>query len=106
MYKKIITIILLSLAFPVLASWDGSASGKINQIQVTAESNYAFRITLIDNPSLCGNSNQWAFLNKDDSNYETYVSLLTAAKFAQAPVTIFANQSTNGYCKIGLIFVN
>ena len=62
---------------------------------------YGFRVRLKDDPTLCGTTKKWAFLNKSDSNYETYVSLLTAAKFAKTEVTIHAIQTTDGFCRIG-----
>ncbi len=96
---------LMSLFFmfslQAAASWDGATRGEIIAIEVTAESNYAFRVWLKGSSGLCGNDNKWAYLNKSDSNYETYVTLLTAAKFSKTEVTIYANQSTNNYCKIG-----
>ncbi len=106
MLKKLIVLAFLSVPFPAIAAWDGSTQGKIDTIEVTHESNYAFRVILEGGPTLCNSTRTFAYLNKSDSNYETYVSLLTAAKFAKTSVTIFANQTANGYCKIGHIYVH
>ncbi|WP_086932900.1 hypothetical protein [Agarilytica rhodophyticola] len=103
---RYLVLLVALFSFSSYASWDGSTRGEVVAIEVTAESNYAFRIHLKNAPALCGNANTWAFLNKSDSNYETYVSLLTAAKFAQAEVTVYTNQISNGFCKIGHITVH
>ena len=103
---KYLIVLAVLLSSVVQANWDGATREKITAIEVTAEGNYAFRVHLSGSPVLCGNSNKWAYLNKSDSNYETYVSLLTAAKFARSEVTIYANQSSNGFCKIGHITIH
>jgi len=96
------------LSFSSLA-WDGRVSGKVGNIDVTSGSNYGFRVTLVNGPALCGNDNKWAYLNDSDSNYQTYVSVLLAAKMADKNVTVYTNRETssgNGYCHIGYISIN
>ena len=47
-----------------------------------------------------------AYLNEPDSNYETYVSVLLAARLADKPVTIYSNRETKSgknHCHIGYI---
>ena len=88
------------------ANWDGVTNGKINGIDVTTGQNYGFRVSLVGAPKLCGSNHGWAYLNQNDSNYQTYVAVLLAAKMADKAVTIFANrESTSGsnYCKIGYV---
>jgi hypothetical protein len=90
-------------------AWDGHVSGKIGSIDVTSGNNYDLRVTLVNGPKLCGNGNTWAYLNNSDSNYQTYVSVLLAAKMAEKNVTIYTSKETksgNGYCHIGYISMN
>lgn len=96
------------VSLSALAQWHGAVSGVIGTVQVTHETNYAFRVSLVGNPTLCGNNHSWAYLNKADSNYETYVSMLMAAKYAKSQVTIHSNRdgSAAGYCRIGHIIVD
>ena len=87
-------------------AWDGVASGKINLIQVTDSENYGLRVSLVNSSALCGNKHTWAYVNKSTSNYQTYVSVLLAAKMAGKSVTIYANKekkSGKEYCHIGHI---
>ncbi len=89
-------------------AWDGVKTGKVGSVDVTGGTNYGFRVVLEGAPKLCGNGHGWAYINEPDSNYQTYVSVLLAAKMAGSTVTIYANQernSGNGYCHIGYISV-
>jgi hypothetical protein len=107
MTKLLIALSLLA-SFNVLAVWDGSVTGKVSQIHVTGGNNYGFRITIEGQNSLCGNDNDWAYVNESDSNYKTYVSVLTAAKAAGQTVRILTtrqNGDANGYCHIGYVFI-
>ncbi|MDR6985121.1 hypothetical protein J2X32_003778 [Rheinheimera pacifica] len=103
--KTLLFFIVLLLSVPAFA-WDGQIYGKIQDIEVTGGGNYGFRVTLEGSPSMCGNANAWAFLNDTDSNYQTYVSVLLAAKAAKMSVTIFSVRRVDGYCHIGHIRVN
>lgn len=87
------------------SAWDGRTVGKIRSVDVTGGNNYDYRITLVNSPALCGNSNSWAYINESDSNYQVYVSLLTAAYMANKQVTIYATVTAIGYCHIGYIVV-
>ena len=109
-----IAIMLFFCASSELAfSWDGSVVGKIAQIDVASAENYGFRVTLKPSSdgtknSICGN-HTWGYLNKSSSNYETFVSVLLAAKMSQGTVTIYTNAETrsgNGYCHIGYIAIS
>jgi len=97
MRKIFFTLLFLSVQ---THAWDGVHRSTITTIEVTHESNYAFRVHLSSTPKMCGNTNTWAYLNKGDSNYETYVSLLTAAKFAGREVTLYTIVANGNYCKI------
>lgn len=102
-----IKVIFFSLAiFPLssFASWDGTERGEIGTIQVTAGHNFAFRVSFKDPINMCGEgSDDWAFLNEDDSNYQAYISAMLAARFSQTPVRIYTKVSTSGHCRIGHI---
>lgn len=107
MFKRIVPL-LTFLSFSSFA-WDGVVSGNIASIDVTAGNNYGFRVALEGAPALCGNSHTWAFLNESDSNYQTFVSVLLAAKAAKQNVTLYANRTAGdpiGYCHILYIRVN
>lgn len=104
--KWIIALSIASLSFVMIVprayAWDGIVKGLINSIDVTDADNYGFRITLTQGEKFCGTTT-WAFINKSDSNYETYVSVLLTAKMSGKAVTIFTTQQSGGFCKIGYI---
>jgi len=104
---KIFLIVFLPIFISIKAqAWDGSVSGKISIVDVTGGQNYGFRVSLKNSPKLCGNSYSWAYINQSDSNYQTYVSVLLAAKAMQSTVTIYTTRKggeANGYCKMGYI---
>lgn len=108
--KNIISCLFLLSAFysHSVFAWDGIKQGKVHQVHVTSAENYGFRITLTSKDALCGNQHTWAYLNKSDSNYETYVSTLLSAKHTSSDVILYTNQdgSSNNYCKIGYIIIN
>ena len=96
----------LTITSSVVWSWAGSISGTVQIIDVAPGENYGFRVYLKDLPTMCGNTNNWAYVNESDSNYKTYVSVLLAAKMAGTPVVIFSERETvsgSGYCHIGYI---
>ncbi len=107
---RYLIVLIIFCSVPALASfWDANNRGEILHLHVTNESNYGFRVYLVDTPAMCGTTgtnSDWAYLNKADSNYETYVTLLTAAKFSQTEVTVFASADTNNFCKIGYLIVH
>ncbi len=98
--KKLIIGFLFFLSTQVSA-WDGSNSGKIDLVEVESGLPYSFRVRLEGEPSLCGNSNKWAYIRYDSPNYNAYLSVLLAAKMAGKTVTIYTNRSTQDYCEIG-----
>lgn len=92
---------------PILSfGWDGVKTGVIQQIDITGNNNYDLRIRLGGVSSMCGNSNNWAFLNHTDNNYDGYMSALLTAKAMGVRVKIYTNQtSSNGYCHIGYVTI-
>ncbi|MFL0809263.1 MAG: hypothetical protein K6L76_02495 [Agarilytica sp.] len=103
--KKYSLLLLILVSLPAF-SWDGSITGEIGRIQITAATNYGFRISLAGLPKPCGSNADWAYVSKDDTNYQSYLSALLAAKFAKSSVTLFSNKDTSDYCKIGHIYIN
>ena len=104
--KGILLVLALSLFSSLGYAWDGYVTGKIVAVDVAGGANYAFRVTLEGAPKLCNSSHSWAYINTSNSNYQTYVAVLLAAKMAGSTVTIYSNQeqsSGNGYCRIGYI---
>lgn len=67
-YRAIILLVSLWSAAESF-SWDGAVDRKISVIQVTQANNYPFRISLVGNPTLCGNTHAWAYLSATDSSY-------------------------------------
>lgn len=108
--NKIVICLLFILASAAEANpWHGSVYGKISVIEVTSGNNYGFRVVLEGTPKLCGNNHAWAYLNESDSNYQVFVSVLTAAKAAGQSVILYTTRQDNsaeGYCHIGYIRVN
>lgn len=108
-YLYFICFITINFFSFTAQAWDGMITGKIQNIDVTGGQNYGFRISLVNTPPLCGSGHAWAYLNDTDSNYETFVSVLLAAKLSDRSVTIYTNKETisgNNYCKIGYIVLN
>jgi len=99
--NKLLAILVLSLCCSPAWSWDGAVTGRIGALEITHDSNYGFRVWLVNEPAMCGNQNAWAYLNESDSNYKTYVAALIAARQAGDTVTIYATRDASGYCKIG-----
>lgn len=107
--QRLICLAFLALSSPNVVAWDGMTTGHIRTIDVTGGNNYGFRVSLEGGPLLCGNSHTWAYINEADSNYQTYVAVLLAAKAAKQSVTLYTNRQNNasdGYCHIGYISVN
>lgn len=107
MKTKLSVFLFLSLLFTQSAlAWDGNVTGKIYEIDVTAAESYGFRVYLEGLPALCGNTNNWAYLNKSSSNYQTFVSVLLAANMAGRSVTLYTTKETlsgNDFCTIGYV---
>lgn len=100
--KKIILALTALTSLNSLA-WDGVAKDRIGSIQVTEANNAAFRIGFESGKTFCG-THTWSYLNKTDSNYETYVSVLLAAKMSGKEVTVYtAKKGDYGFCNIGHI---
>jgi len=109
--STILATLLILAASPcyVSAAWDGITSGQIHSINVTSGENYGFRVTLSGAPKLCGNTHSWAYLNESQSNYQTFVSVILAAKMSNKQVILYTNKETTSgqeYCRIGYLGLN
>jgi hypothetical protein len=103
---RVLMCLLLATMSNLSFAWAGTVSGTVQMIDVAPGENYGFRVYIKDLPAMCGNSNNWAYINESDSNYKTYVSVILAAKMAGTPVVIFSEKETtsgNNYCHIGYI---
>jgi hypothetical protein len=102
----VVSFIVTTLGIsPSAWSFDGDVTATIFSVEVTTVGNYSFRVWLTGSPAMCGNSNQWAYLEDDapSANYKTYVSTLLAAKQAREKVRIWSNRdaSTHGSGHVG-----
>lgn len=99
--SHIFALLLLCLGAavrPALA-WDGVQTMVPGTIDVTAGSNYGFRVW---GPS-CNGAANFAYLLDTDDNYNTYVAVLLMAKAQGLSVTFFTTLDSNGYCHLGYI---
>lgn len=103
-FKTLASAMAILMPFEAFA-WDGTITGSISNADVTDGPNYAFRVSLQGTPALCGNSNTWAYVNRDNINYGAYVAALLSAKVSGTPVTVYSMQDETGYCKIGYVSV-
>lgn len=105
--KKIfllVTLMLLSsiiFAVDVDPNWDGFIECKIMKLDVTEGNQYGIRV-LTDQTDLLNDTNtthdpiSWAFLNENDSNYKTYVALLSLAFTMDYKVKIYVKEVPYG----------
>jgi hypothetical protein len=105
--KKILFGLLTALVLSTsVYSWDGVNTNTILKVDVALDgNNYGFRVYLSGAPKLCGNGNDWAYVNIDDSNYNTVVASLMSAHMAGRRVTLYTNRNSSGYCQIGYMNV-
>jgi hypothetical protein len=97
-------LVLTSVSPSAAQNWDGVVSGKIVRIDVTAGSNFGFRIYLNNSSTTCGTGGvNWAYLLTSDDNYEAYVAVLNSAWLASKNVTLYTTKDSYGYCKLGYL---
>jgi hypothetical protein len=61
------------------SAWDGSVTGLIAGADVTDGVGHEFRIDLQGSSELCGSGGAaWAYVNRDNPNYQAYVATLLA----------------------------
>jgi hypothetical protein len=104
MLRRHVLFLAGSIILPGLSlAWDGTVSGVLGMIDVTDGASAGFRIYLP--VAMCGNANNWAYLNNTDSNYGAYTAALLMAKAQGLTVYVYSNRDSNGYCHIGYIQV-
>ncbi len=114
--KKVLSIILLlSLISPLIAVdldpfWDGLERIKITRIDVTGGENFGFRV-YADSSDLLNDTDKehrptnWAYINESDSNYKTFVALLTTAYTLDYTVQLRVIEDDRGFAKIHYIVI-
>lgn len=91
-FKMILTVLIFSftLSLPAFSiggtnpNWDGFVSCNITRIDVTGANNYGFRVhtdaaDLLNDTDTTHTPVKWAYINESDSNYKTYVAMLSLA---------------------------
>ena len=104
MNELLIVLSVLALSSIKALAWDGVATNTIAKVDVPLSGeNYGFRVYLDGLPSLCGNTHNWAYINKSDDNHDAMVSVLLAAHLAGRKVTLYSNRAASGYCHLGYV---
>lgn len=101
MIKRTLFLLFLALVstFTTAAPYDPK-TGYIKQIDVAAGNNLGFRVLMKDVDFECGSGSKQAYINESDSNYQTFTSVLLAARMANAKVRIYNTEGTSQHCKI------
>lgn len=100
----IVVLLLSTLASFQASAYDGTANGKIGQIDVTDNSNFGVRVYMAGYPTMCTGGGNFAYLYNTDSNFNVYVASLITAKAMGSPVTI-QSYTVSGYCHIAYLAV-
>jgi|SRR6185369_14206433 hypothetical protein len=100
-------IVLLAAAAlnPAWATWNGTASGTIQALEVTHSENFALRVYINGAGNMCYGGTNWAYLNESDSNYKSTFALLMLAKAQGLTVTLYLT-TVGQYCRIGHVTVS
>ena len=85
-------------------------SGTVGTIKILsgmngAPGNYTFRVFLTGNPTLCGNTNTWAYVNASDVNYAAIVAGVLSAKASGYTISLGVTPDSLGYCQIGTVYI-
>jgi hypothetical protein len=84
----------------VVLSWDGAVSGAVSSVEVNGTTQ-SFKVTISNVSSMCGNSNNWAYISVSDPNYSAHVAAILSAKSLGSTVAIYTTRDASGYCHIG-----
>lgn len=82
-------------------AWDGDYTGKIRLIDVYEGFN-PFRIFLDVNMSAVCKSD-YAYVSPSQTTYQSFVSVLLAAKMADKTVRVYTTKDADGYCRISYL---
>lgn len=103
MLKKILTTVfasMIALASTPAMAWDGVTTGKIGAIEVVTDGqNFGFRV-YTDGKPMCGTAMTWAYINRNENNYDAMVSLLTASYLSGKTVILYTN-AVGSFCALG-----
>lgn len=99
-FLKVFLFACIFLSTPSHAELYSSKTGLIKQIDVAAGNNRGFRVFLKDTPFECGSGQTYAYLNESASNYNTYVSVILAAKMSKTPIRIYNVAGSDNNCLI------
>ena len=99
-FRRILTAVLLTGWSLTALAWDGSVYGAVTSVEVNGAAQ-AFRITIAGTSSMCGNSNNWAYLAVGDTNYNAYVATVMTAKAMGSSIAVYTTLDASGYCHIG-----
>lgn len=103
--------VCLLIAMTGSHAWDGTISGKINEVSGVggsggAPGNYDLRIVLTDVTEACGpGTPNWSYVNANDANYKGLMALLLMARAAANSVTLYTTKDPRGFCQIGYVVV-
>ena len=103
--KKYLTIFLLLNAQFCFGALYDQKTGYISQLDVSTANNLAFRVYLKEVPFECGSGSSFAYINESDSNYQTFVSVLLAARMSKSKVRIYTREGANQNCLIHYVIV-
>ena len=104
--KLILAPVLFALSFASTAADYEAKTGYIEQIDVAAGNNLGFRVLLKGVDFECGNKDtRQAYLNDTDSNYETFTSVLLAAKMSKTKVRIYTVAGVSQNCRIHYVIM-
>ena len=90
-------------ASALVFAWDAYPTGIPGDIDVAQGTGLGFRLRFSPAVPMCGNSNDWAYLNTTDINYSVNVAAILQAKAQGLNVTVYTTADTNGYCHIGYL---
>lgn len=103
--KTIIGSVLFALSFSSAGAAYDPKTGYIQQIDVSAGNNLGFRVLLKDADFECGNGSRQAYLNDTDSNYDTFTSVLLAARMGKVKVRIYNVEGVSQNCRINYVIL-
>ncbi|GLQ99124.1 hypothetical protein [Dyella mobilis] len=104
--------VAIAVAAMPAAAWDGTATGKISQINGVgglggAPGNYDIRVYLAGQSTICPGAVDptWGYINVSDPNYKGLLAMLLTAQASGKTVTLYTNKDSTGYCQIAYMAV-
>ena len=75
-------------------------TGLIRQIDVSVSDNRNFRVFLKDVPFECGSGETYAYIDNTANNFDTFLSVILAAKMANKPIRLYNQAGIQNNCVI------